>query len=158
MKKNSKDESAVNKKDLRLLGNKLERKINASVNQTEEKLKREIKGSAEETTNKLRGEIKTSAEDVTNKLRSEIKVSAEDVEKKLRGEIKASGDEIVRRLEDTIIGVKDILLTTMDSFAKDIETNREDRDLAIHQTVEIRRQVNDHEKRIKNLEKFQRAG
>ena len=96
--------------------------------------------------------------DATKKeLREEIKLSAEETTKKLREEIKLSAEETVKKLEETMMGVKDILLTTMDSFAKDIETNREDRDLAVHQTSELREEIEDHEKRIKHLEKVQQA-
>jgi hypothetical protein len=48
-------------------------------------------------------------------------------------------------------------MTTMDSFAKDIESNREDRDLAVHQTEELKKQVGNHEVRIKHLEKIQQT-
>lgn len=75
----------------------------------------------------------------------------------LKTEIKLSANETVSKLEETIIEVKDILLTTMDSFAKDIETNREDRDLAVHQTSQLRDTVEGHEKRIKHLEKIQQT-
>ena len=79
------------------------------------------------------------------------------LEKSLRSEIKTSAEDTKNQLEETIIEVKDIILTTMDSFAKDIEINREDRDLAIHQTSQLNDTAEDHEKRIKNLEKTQQT-
>lgn len=53
-----------------------------------------------------------------------LKKELEAMENSLRSEIKTSAEETKNQLEETIIGVKDILLTTMDSFAKDIESNR----------------------------------
>lgn len=85
------------------------------------------------------------------------KADLEKTTKKLREEIKVSAEETVKRLEETIIGVKDILMNTMDSFAKNIEENREDRILAVHQTSKFREKVDNHEKRITSLEKAQQA-
>lgn len=100
---------------------------------------------------------KKDLEVLGNKLRGEIKSSAEEVTTRLRSEIKSSADEVTRRLEETMLGVKDTLLNAVDGYTKELEENRQDRTLAAHQTASLRENVNNHEKRIKHLEKTQQA-
>lgn len=47
------------------------------------------------------------------------------------------------------------VMTSLDGIVKELETIREDRELAVYQTREIREQVEDHEKRLMKVEKLQ---
>jgi len=61
-------------------------------------------------------------------------------------------EKITRKLEATIIDMKDAILQAFDPIVKEIENNREDREIAASQTEEIKKQVFTHEQRISKLE------
>ena len=71
------------------------------------------------------------------------------LENSLKGEI-----NIMRREHKQY---KDEVMTKLDDISGQLEDLQEDKVLAIHQTEELREQVNGHEKRIKHLEKTQQT-
>lgn len=95
--------------------------------------------------------------DVIDNRLSTVDKRFKTLEETLRVEIKITAEEVTKKLETTVIGVKDILLSAVNAYAKEVEENREDRIVAAHQTAELRKQVDDHEKRILQLEKTQAA-
>ena len=52
---------------------------------------------------------------------------------------------------------KDEVLTKLDDIAGQLESLQEDKTLSIHQTSQLREEVDNHEKRIKSLEHSQHA-
>ena len=71
------------------------------------------------------------------------------LENSLKGEI-----NITRREHKQY---KDEVMTKLDDISGQLENLQEDKDLSIHQTEELREQVNGHEGRIKRLEKTQQT-
>jgi len=78
-------------------------------------------------------------------------------EKLIRMDIRLNIKDATEQIEKTITKFKDLILTTVDPLLKELEERREDRDLAVHQTASFQEKVEDHEKRIKHLEKVQQA-
>lgn len=52
---------------------------------------------------------------------------------------------------------KDEVMTKLDDISGQLENLQEDKILSIHQTEELKNRVEDHEKRIKNVEKSQQT-
>lgn len=52
---------------------------------------------------------------------------------------------------------KDEVMTKLDDISGQLEDLQQDKVLSIHQTRELREEVENHERRIKNLEKIQQA-
>ena len=48
-------------------------------------------------------------------------------------------------------------MTRLDDISGQLENLQEDKTLSIHQTTQLQEQVDDHDKRIKNLEKAQQT-
>lgn len=65
--------------------------------------------------------------------------------------------EIVGEIDEKNEKYKDEVMTKLDDIAGQLEDLQEDKVLSIHQTGELRERVEDHEKRIKNLEKIQQV-
>ena len=79
------------------------------------------------------------------------------LENSLRAEIKLNTDEILVKVDENARKYKDQILSKMDEVMGELQTIREDNIIGTHQTSELRRQTDDHEKRIKKLEKVQQA-
>lgn len=69
------------------------------------------------------------------------------LENRLIQEMDKRGQEMDKR--------HDMVMTALDGIVKELETTREDRELAVYQTREIREQVEEHEKRLTKIEKLQ---
>lgn len=62
-------------------------------------------------------------------------------------------NELEEKIETSGAKFRDDILTRLDDVMGQLESLREDRELGIHQTSELREDVDDHEKRIKKIEK-----
>lgn len=71
----------------------------------------------------------------------------------LKNEIVSEIDLKLEKMSGENEGYKDEVMTKLDDISGQLENLNEDKVLSIHQTEELREQVNGHEKRIKNLEK-----
>lgn len=71
----------------------------------------------------------------------------------IRAEITFNVENAVERIETKITKFKDEILTTVDPLLQELETRSQEREIGAHQISEIRKQADDHEKRIILLEK-----
>lgn len=86
-------------------------------------------------------------------LREELEIIREGLNKELtRYATKEELSKLKDEMNENFRKYRDEVLSRMDFFIKDMEINREDRDLAVHQTRELGEKVDNHEKRIKKLE------
>ncbi len=77
------------------------------------------------------------------------------LENSLRGEMRGLKEEIVGEIDGKNEKYKDEVMTKLDDISGQLEDLQEDKTLSIHQTSQLREEVEDHEKRIKILEKLQ---
>jgi len=82
-------------------------------------------------------------------LESATKKDIQLLENSLRGEMQEMRQEHKQ--------YKDEVLTKLDDIAGQLENLQEDKTLSIHQTSQLREEVDNHEKRIKSLEHSQHA-
>ena len=82
-------------------------------------------------------------------LESATKKDIQLLENSLRGEMQEMRQEHKQ--------YKDKVLTKLDDIAGQLENLQEDKTLSIHQTSQLREEVDNHEKRIKSLEHSQHA-
>lgn len=66
-------------------------------------------------------------------------------------------DKLKREIDDNAQKYRDQVLTKIDGVMGQLETLREDSLIGAHQTRELRKQVDDHEKRLVQLEKVPEA-
>jgi len=92
-------------------------------------------------------------------LKKGLKEEFESFEKKIDAKLDTLDrkfDAKLERLENKIDAkltkFRDTILTAIDPLLAELEHRRQDRELASHQTEEIRSQLGSHEKRIKKLE------
>lgn len=64
-------------------------------------------------------------------------------------------EEVVGEIDEKNEQYKDEVLIKLDDISGQLENLQDDIVLSIHQTEELREQVNSHEKRIKRLKKIQ---
>ena len=64
-------------------------------------------------------------------------------------------EEIVTEIDEKNEKYKDEVMTKLDDIGGQLENLQEDKVLSIHQTEELRGKVDNHEDRLKNLEKVQ---
>ena len=62
-------------------------------------------------------------------------------------------DKLRLEIDDKARGYRDDILTRFDDFAGRFESVQEDTIIATHQTKELKEQVENHERRLKRLEK-----
>ena len=72
----------------------------------------------------------------------------------LRSELEYELGELEQRVDDKAKQYRDQILTSNDKLAKTLETIREELEIGSFQT---RERIEDHEKRIKNIEKTQQT-
>lgn len=72
----------------------------------------------------------------------------------LKGDLENKLNELEQKLDDKAQNYRDQILTSNDKLAKQLETMREELGL---ENLQMKREVNDHEKRIKHLEKLQQT-
>jgi len=86
-------------------------------------------------------------------LRNEFSSYEQNIDKKLE----KLGEEIhgeMQEMREEHKQYKDEVLTKLDDISGQLENLQEDKVLSIHQTSELRKDVDGHEERIKNLEKI----
>lgn len=66
-------------------------------------------------------------------------------------------EEIVGEIDGKNEKYKDEVMTKLDDISGQLEDLQEDKVLSIHQTEELRGKVDNHEERLKNLEKVQQV-
>jgi len=86
--------------------------------------------------------------------KSAIKKDLKLLEKSLRGELLRLEGKI-ERSDENAEKYKDEILAKMDEVMGELGVMREDNTIGSGQTSQLREQVEDHDKRIKNLEKAQ---
>lgn len=64
-------------------------------------------------------------------------------------------DEVVEGIDEKAKEYRDQILTSNDKLMKKLETMQDENTIGSGQTSKLREQANDHEKRIKHLEKVQ---
>lgn len=74
----------------------------------------------------------------------------------IRNEITFAIDGAVEKITINMYKTNDGNLTKLDSIVKELEEMREDRALGAYQTTTLREDIDDHEIRIKRIEKLQR--
>lgn len=66
-------------------------------------------------------------------------------------------DEVVEGIDEKAQGYRDEILTSNDKLMKKLETMQDENTIGSGQTSQLRDEVEDHEKRIKHLEKVQQT-
>lgn len=64
-------------------------------------------------------------------------------------------DSLERRIDDNARKYRDQILNSNDKIAKEFEQMREDRIIGDGQNIRLKKQVDNHEKRIKKIEQIQ---
>ena len=85
---------------------------------------------------------------------SEIKKDLKLLDKSLRGELLRLEGKI-EKSDENAEKYKDEILAKMDEVMEELGVMREENTIGSGQTSQLREEVENHEKRIKNLEKFQ---
>lgn len=92
-------------------------------------------------------------------LRTELKRELNStIDRLLQGihrEITFVVETVSEKFEQKLSKHTSLILTTVDPLLKELETRRQDRELASNQTARIKNQIDNHEKRIKKLEQIQ---
>jgi len=106
----------------------------------------------------MKRKISVSSEFATKRdikaLENSLQGDMKTLESSLRAEIKLSTDKVLIKVDENAQKYRDQVLTSNDKLAKTLETMREELEIGNFQT---RRMVDNHEKRIKRLEKIQQA-
>lgn len=87
-------------------------------------------------------------------LRNELGSLEQKIDGKLSVLKQELKEEIVGEIDKKNEKYKDEVMTKLDDISGQLEDLQEDKVLSIHQTSELRGQVENHEKRITQLEKF----
>lgn len=90
-------------------------------------------------------------------LRQELNGTIERLLHGIRQEISFAMDTVVDKFEKKLNKHSSLILTTVDPLLKELETRREDRAIAANQHSKLKNQVDNHEKRIKKIERIQQA-
>lgn len=75
----------------------------------------------------------------------------------IRREFTFAIEGVVEKLNEKLTEHTSLILTTVDPLLKELETRREDREIAASQHSKLKSQVNNHETRIKKIEHIQQA-
>lgn len=97
-----------------------------------------------------RGQKNNSSNFVTKK---DIKV----LENSLRAEIKLNTNDILTKVDENARKYKDEILAKMDEVMGELGVMRDENTIGSGQTSQLRQEVQDHETRIKHLEKAQQT-
>lgn len=77
------------------------------------------------------------------------------LENSLRTEIKLNTEEVLVKVDENARKYRDEILVKMDGVMGELQAMREDNTVGTYQTSQLREEVDNHEKRIKHLEKLQ---
>lgn len=72
-----------------------------------------------------------------------------------KGFLKIELNELMQKIDEKAKKYRDEILTKMDGVMGELQTMREENTIGTYQSREVRDQVEDHERRIKRLEKPQ---
>lgn len=72
-----------------------------------------------------------------------------------KGFLRSELDELKKEIDENAQGYRDEILTSNDKLMKKLETMQDENTIGSGQTSGLRDDVEDHEKRIKHLEKIQ---
>jgi hypothetical protein len=75
----------------------------------------------------------------------------------IRNEIRFGFEQMWDRLEQRLTKHTSLILTTIDPLLKELETRRQDREIASDQSIKVEKKLDNHEKRIEKLEYAQQA-
>ena len=90
-------------------------------------------------------------------LRQELNITIERLLHGIRQEIAFSIETVVDKFEKKLSNHTSLVLTTVDPLLKELETRRQDRELAAEHDRRINKKIYDHDKRIKKLEHIQQS-
>lgn len=75
----------------------------------------------------------------------------------IRREFTFAIEGVVEKFNEKLTKHTSLILTTVDPLLKELETRREDREIAASQHSKLKSQVNNHEKRIQKIERAQQT-
>ena len=75
----------------------------------------------------------------------------------IRREFIFATEGVVEKFEQKLTKHTSLILTTVDPLLKELETRRQDRELAAEHDRRINKKIYDHDKRIKKLERLQQS-
>lgn len=90
-------------------------------------------------------------------LRQELNGTIERLLHGIRQEITFAMDTVADKFENKLNKHTSLILTTVDPLLKELETRREDRAISASQHLKLKNQVDNHEKRIKKIERIQQT-
>ncbi len=90
-------------------------------------------------------------------LRGELNVTIERLLHGIRQEISFTIDTVTDKFEKKLSKHTSLILTTVDPLLKELETRREDREIAAEHSRRIQKQLDNHEKRIGKIEHIQQT-
>lgn len=70
----------------------------------------------------------------------------------IRREITFAMEAVAEKFEQRLTKHTSLILTTVDPLLKELETRRQDREIAADQSIEVSQKLDNHEKRITKLE------
>ena|SRR3989344_4613375 len=88
-------------------------------------------------------------------LKKELNDTIDRLLQGIRREITFSAEMIAEKLDQKLTKQTSLILTTVDPLLKELETRQQDRILATEQSRRVTEKIDNHEKRIKTLEKAQ---
>ncbi len=90
-------------------------------------------------------------------LRQELNITVERLLHGIRQEIDFNTETVVDKFEKKLNNHTSLILTTVDPLLKELETRRQDRELAANHDRRVQKQIYNHEKRIKKIEQAQQS-
>ena len=90
-------------------------------------------------------------------LRQELNVTIERLLHGMRQEITFTIDTVTDKFEKKLSKHTSLILTTIDPLLKELETRREDREIAAGHSQRTQKQLDNHETRIKKIEQIQQT-
>ncbi len=75
----------------------------------------------------------------------------------IRREFTFAIEGVVEKFNEKLTKHTSLILTTVDPLLKELETRREDREIASSQSARIKDKIDNHEKRIRKIEQVQQA-
>lgn len=100
----------------------------------------------------IKEEVNYTAHDIRTSLKKEIgQVIREEITaSEVRMDIKL--EKLKFEIKDNVKSFRNDIFTKMDSVMSELEKMREDQTVKVHNDVQLKKRVDDHEKRIKKLE------
>lgn len=90
-------------------------------------------------------------------LKKELNSTIDRLLKGIRREITFVVETVSEKFEQKFTKHTSLILTTVDPLLKELGTRREDREIAASQHAKLKSQVDNHEKRIQQIERVQQT-